>query len=141
VVKGGTRYNVVAAEASAEVDVRAVTLAETERMDEVISALKPHHLEARVSVEGGQIWAPMERTEKTQELFERARRLAEELGFNLKEGLAGGASDGCHCAAVGAPTLDGLGAVGAGAHAADERVEVESIPSRAALVARLMETL
>jgi glutamate carboxypeptidase len=141
VVKGGTRYNVVAAQASAEVDVRAVTLTEAERMDEVISALKPHHPEARVSVEGGQIWPPMERTEKTEELFERARQLAEELGFNLQEGLAGGASDGCLCAAVGAPTLDGLGAVGGGAHAADERVDVESIPLRAALVARLIETL
>jgi glutamate carboxypeptidase len=141
VVKGGTRYNVVAAQASAEVDVRAVTLTEAERMNEVISALKPHHPEARVSVEGGQIWPPMERTEKTEELFERARQLAEELGFNLQEGLAGGASDGCLCAAVGAPTLDGLGAVGGGAHAADERVDVESIPLRAALVARLIETL
>lgn len=141
VVKGGTRYNVVAAQASAEVDVRAVTLTEAERMNEVIFALKPHHPEARVSVEGGQIWPPMERTEKTEELFERARQLAEELGFNLQEGLAGGASDGCLCAAVGAPTLDGLGAVGGGAHAADERVDVESIPLRAALVARLIETL
>jgi glutamate carboxypeptidase len=141
VVKGGTRYNVVAAQASAEVDVRAVTLTEAERMNEVISALKPHHPEARVSVEGGQIWPPMERTEKTEELFERARQLAAELGFNLQEGLAGGASDGCLCAAVGAPTLDGLGAVGGGAHAADERVDVESIPLRAALVARLIETL
>jgi len=141
VVKGGTRYNVVAAEASAEVDVRAMTSTEAERMDEVISTLKPHHLEARVSVEGGQIWPPMERTDKTEELFERARQLAEELGFNLQEGLAGGASDGCLCAAVGAPTLDGLGAVGGGAHAADERVDVESIPLRAALVARLIETL
>ena len=94
-----------------------------------------------MSVEGGQIWPPMERTEKTEELFEHARLLAGELGFDLREGLAGGASDGCLCAAVGAPTLDGLGAVGGGAHAADEHVEVESIPSRTALVARLIETL
>jgi glutamate carboxypeptidase len=141
VVSGGTRYNVVAAEAFAEVDVRAVTAAEAERVEEIIYTLKPHHPEARVSVEGGQIWPPMERTEKTEELFEHARRLAGELGFDLREGLAGGASDGCLCAAVGAPTLDGLGAVGGGAHAADEHVEVESISSRAALVARLMETL
>jgi glutamate carboxypeptidase len=141
VMKGGTRYNVVAAEASAEVDVRAVTAAEAERMDGIISALKPSHSEAKISVEGGQIWPPMERTEKTEELFEHARQLAGELGFDLREGLAGGASDGCLCASVGAPTLDGLGAVGGGAHAADEHVEVESIPLRAALVARLMETL
>jgi len=141
VIKGGTRYNVVAAEASAEVDVRAVTAAEAERIEEIIFTLDSHHPEATVSVEGGQIWPPMERTEKTEELFEHARLLAGELGFDLREGLAGGASDGCLCAAVGAPTLDGLGAVGGGAHAADEHVEVESIPSRTALVARLIETL
>ncbi len=141
VIKGGTRYNVVAAEASAEVDVRAVSVAEAERIEGIIYTLRPHHPESRVSVEGGQIWPPMERTEKTEELFEHARLLAVELGFDLKEGLAGGASDGCLCAAVGAPTLDGLGAVGGGAHAADEHVEVESIPLRTALVARLIETL
>jgi glutamate carboxypeptidase len=141
VIKGGTRYNVVAAEASAEVDVRAVTVAEAERIEEIIYTLRPHHPEAVVSVEGGQIWPPMERTEKTEELFEHARLLACEMGFDLKEGLAGGASDGCLCAAVGAPTLDGLGAVGGGAHAADEHIDVESIPLRTALVTRLIETL
>src|SRR5215208_1455070 len=107
VVAGGTRYNVVAAEASAEVDVRAVTRAEAGRVAEVISGLKPRNPGASVSVEGGELWPPMERAEKTEELFNHARRLAEELGFELREGLAGGASDGCFCAAVGAPTLDG----------------------------------
>lgn len=141
VVGGGTRYNVVAAEASAEVDVRAITMAEAERMDTVLSSLKARHEEARVRVEGGVIWPPMERTEKTAELYARARELAAELGFDLREGLAGGASDGCLCASVGAPTLDGLGAVGGGAHAKDEHIEVSSMPERAALVARLMETL
>jgi glutamate carboxypeptidase len=141
VVSGGTRYNVIAAEALAEVDVRTVTRAEADRMAEVISQLKPRHPEARVEVEGGMIWPPMERTEKIAELFEHARRLAAEIGFELKEGLAGGASDGCLCADLGAPVLDGLGAVGGGAHATDEHVEVASIPLRAALVARLIETL
>jgi glutamate carboxypeptidase len=141
VVSGGTRYNVIAAEATAEVDLRTVTRAEADRMAEVVSHLKTHHPEAKVSVEGGMIWPPMERTEKTAELFEHARRLAAEIGFELKEGLAGGASDGCLCADLGAPVLDGLGAVGGGAHATDEHVEVASIPLRAALVARLMETL
>jgi glutamate carboxypeptidase len=141
VVRGGTRYNVVAAEASAEVDVRAVTMAEAERMTEVISTLKLRHPEAKVRVEGGQIWPPMERTEKTAELFFHARELAAEIGFDLREGLAGGASDGCLCAALGAPTLDGLGPIGDGAHAADEHVKITSIPLRAALVARLLETL
>ncbi len=141
VMGGGTRYNVVAAEAFAEVDVRAVTVAEAERMDVILSSLKARHEGAEVRVEGGMIWPPMERTQKTAELFAHAKELAAEIGFELREGLAGGASDGCLCASVGAPTLDGLGAVGGGAHAIDEHVEVSSIPKRAALVARLMETL
>src|SRR3712207_4170689 len=106
-----------------------------------ISDLQTHHPEAKVDVEGGMIWPPMERTEKIAELFDDARRLAADIGFELKEGLAGGASDGCLCADLGVPVLDGLGAVGGGAHATDEHVEVASIPLRAALVARLMETL
>jgi glutamate carboxypeptidase len=121
--------------------VRTVSRAEADRMDEVISDLQTHHPEAKVDVEGGMIWPPMERTEKIAELFDHARRLAADIGFELKEGLAGGASDGCLCADLGVPVLDGLGAVGGGAHATNEHVEVASIPLRAALVARLMETL
>jgi glutamate carboxypeptidase len=141
VIGGGTRYNVVAAEAFAEVDVRAVTVAEAERMNEILLSLEPQHGEADVRVEGGVIWPPMERTAKIAELFNHARSLAGEIGFDLEEGLAGGASDGCLCAALGVPVLDGLGAVGGGAHAADEHVEVASMVPRAALVARLLETL
>jgi glutamate carboxypeptidase len=141
VVRGGTRYNVIAAETLAEVDVRTVTRTEADRIDEVVSDLQTHHPEAKVDVEGGIVWPPMERTEKIAELFDRARRLAADIGFELDEGLAGGASDGCLCADLGVPVLDGLGAVGGGAHAIDEHVEVASMPLRAALVARLMETL
>jgi glutamate carboxypeptidase len=141
VVSGGTRYNVIAAETVAEVDVRAVTRAEADRMVEVISHLKPRHPEAAIEIEGGIIWPPMERTEKISELFDHAHRLAADIGFELREGLAGGASDGCLCADLGVPVLDGLGAVGGGAHATNEHVEVASIPLRAALVTRLMETL
>lgn len=140
-IAGGTRYNVVAAEASAEVDVRAVTRAEAERMKGVFAGLGTRNPETTVSIEGGEVWPPMERTAEIGGLYERARELAAELGFDLGEGLAGGASDGCLCAAVGAPVLDGLGAVGSGAHARDEHVEVKSIPLRAALVARLLQTL
>jgi glutamate carboxypeptidase len=141
VIGGGTRYNVVAAEAFAEVDVRAVTVAEAERMNEILLSLEPQHGGADVRVEGGVIWPPMERTAKIEELFSHARSLAGEIGFDLEEGLAGGASDGCLCAALGVPVLDGLGAVGGGAHAVDEHVEVASMVPRAALVARLLETL
>lgn len=141
VIDGGTRYNVVAAEAIADVDVRAVKVAEAERMAKVVSGLEAHHPEATVSVEGGMIWPPMERTHKTAELFAHARGLAAEIGFELDEGFTGGASDGCLCAALGVPTLDGLGAVGGGAHAADEHVIVATMPQRAALVSRLLQTL
>ena len=141
VIGGGTRYNVVAAEAFAEVDVRAVTVAEAERMNEILLSLEPQQVGANVRVEGGMVWPPMERTAKIEELFSHARSLAGEIGFDLEEGLAGGASDGCLCAAVGVPVLDGLGAVGGGAHAEDEHVDVASMVPRAALVARLLETL
>ncbi len=141
VVSGGTRYNVIAAEATGEVDVRVVTQAEAERVISLLSALEPHHPGARVSVEGGMVWPPMERTEKIAGLFSKASPLAREIGFELEEGLAGGASDGCYCAALGLPVLDGLGAVGGGAHATDEHVEVASMVPRSALVSRLMETL
>lgn len=141
VVEGGTRYNVIAAEASGEVDVRAVTSAEAARMKGAFSGLSPRNPGASIDVEGGEIWPPMERTEQIGRLYDHARGLAADLGFDLSEGLAGGASDGCLCAAVGSPVLHGLGAVGAGAHAAHEHVRLESIPLRTALVARLLETL
>ena len=139
VVEGGTRYNVIAAEASAEVDVRAVVRTEAERVRGVFSDLQPSNPGARIEVEGGEIWPPMERTQEMGLLYDHARELAADLGFDLTEKLAGGASDGCLCAAVGAPVLDV--AVGAGAHAAHEHVELESVPLRTALVARVLETL
>ncbi len=141
VVEGGTRANVIAAEASGEVDIRAVTEAEAERMVEFMYGLKPHDAGTSVQIEGGMTWPPMERSEKIAKLFDRARVLAGEIGFELEEGMAGGASDGCYCAALGTPVLDGLGAVGGGAHAVDEHVEVANMVPRAALVARLLETL
>lgn len=141
VSRGGTRFNVIAAEATAEVDLRVVTWEEMERMTGVIHSLQARNPEAQVRVEGGMIWPPMERTEKTAALFSLASRLAHELGFELREGLAGGASDGSFCAAQGTPVLDGLGAVGGGAHAVDEHVRVADMPQRSALVARLLEVL
>lgn len=141
VVEGGTRYNVIAAEALGEVDVRAITRAEAARMKGVFSGLTAENPGASVDVEGGEIWPPMERSEEIGRLYDHARGVAADLGFDLSEGLAGGASDGCLCADVGAPVLDGLGAVGAGAHAAHEHVRLETIPLRTALVARLLETL
>lgn len=141
VVAGGTRHNVIAAEASGEVDVRVVTQDEAERMIGFMSGLESYNPGARVQVEGGMVWPPMERSERIAELFDRARMLAYEIGFELDEGMTGGASDGCFCAAMGVPVLDGLGAVGGGAHAVDEHIEVANMVPRTALVARLLETV
>ena len=141
VIRGGTRANVVAAHASAQVDVRVMTHAEAERMTAAILELRPHHPGAVVRITGGLNRPPMERTAKIGELFEHARKLAAEIGFRVDEAMTGGGSDGNFAAAVGAPVLDGLGAVGGGAHALTEHVLVDHMPPRAALLARLIETL
>jgi glutamate carboxypeptidase len=83
----------------------------------------------------------MQRNEKTARVFEVARRVGEELGVGVGEAAAGGSSDGCFCAALGVPVLDGLGAVGAGAHAEDEHVVLSRMPERAALISGLLAKL
>lgn len=138
VVKGGTRPNVVAAEAEAHVDVRVETLAEADRIDRAIRGLKPQLPGARLDIDGGLNRPPMERSAAMAELFERARQIAAAMGVTLAEGSTGGGSDGNFTAAMGVPTLDGLGAEGEGAHAAHEHVLTESLPRRAALMAGLL---
>jgi glutamate carboxypeptidase len=140
VVQGGTRSNVVAAQASAEIDLRVTTQAEGERATQAICGYQPHCPDARVTITGGINRPPMERTEETVRLFEQAQRVARELGMReLNEVSVGGASDGNFCSAMGVPVLDGLGAVGGGAHALDEHVVIRAMAPRAALVARLLE--
>ncbi|HZU19500.1 MAG TPA: M20/M25/M40 family metallo-hydrolase, partial [Candidatus Dormibacteraeota bacterium] len=141
VISGGTRANVVAAEARAEIDLRVSTRAEAERMTALILGLRPHHPEARVQVEGGMNRPPMERTPQVARLFEHARELARGLGFELEEASVGGGSDGNLCATVNPAVVDGLGAVGDGGHALHEHVLVRHMAPRAALVARLLETV
>jgi glutamate carboxypeptidase len=137
VVSGGSRPNVVAPNASARVDVRAPTLAEAERIDRAFKSLTPHLLGARLEVHGGFSRPPMERANAAQ-LFELARDVATTLGQGLQEGSTGGGSDGNFCAALGVPTLDGLGALGDGAHALHEHVLVSSLAPRAALIAGIL---
>ena len=139
VVRGGTRSNVVPAEAATEVDVRVVSMEEAERIATAIHTLAPKLPGARLEIRGSINRPPMERTAETVRLFKEASRIAAELGIDLKEGSTGGASDGNFTSALGIPTLDGLGAVGDSAHAIDEWVDIESLPQRAALVAGLME--
>ena len=140
IAQGGTRSNVIPAEARLTVDLRAETLADMRRIERRLKALRPTLPGARVAVEGGFSRPPLERRASAA-LFARASKLADQLGFSVGECLAGGGSDGNFTAALGVPTLDGLGAVGHGAHSADEQVIVAALPERAALLAALLATL
>ena len=137
-VRGGTRTNVVAEEARAAVDVRAACREDASRIDATIRSLRPHRRGTELSITGGFERPPLERTAGVARLYELARQVAAELGFELKEGSTGGGSDGNFTAALGVPTLDGLGAVGDGAHALHEHVKLDSLPERAALAAGLL---
>jgi glutamate carboxypeptidase len=141
VIEGGTASNVVPARARARVDVRFTTAAEARRVDAAINALEPTLDGATLSIAGGINRPPMERTAATAALFERARELAAEDGWELGEGLAGGASDGSFTAALGIPTLDGIGPLGGGAHASDEHVLLHDLAPRVRLLGRLLERL
>lgn len=141
VIAGGTRANVVPAEARAIIDARAVTRADAERLERTMKALAPHIEGATVSVTGGFDRPPLERTADVVRLFEQAQLVAKDLGLTLEEGSAGGGSDGNFTAALGVPTLDGFGAVGDGAHALHEHVEIDALVPRAAVIAGLLGSL
>jgi glutamate carboxypeptidase len=138
VVSGGTRPNVVAEEARALIDVRAETMSDAAEIARAIENLKPHIPGTALEVRGGFDRPPLERTEAVARLYNIARDVAADLGRDLREGSTGGGSDGNLTAALGVPTLDGLGPVGDGAHALHEYVDVVELPWRAALVAGLI---
>jgi glutamate carboxypeptidase len=141
VVSGGTRSNVVAERATAEIDVRVTSLDDAGRIEAAIRAVRPHDPRTRITITGGINRPPMERTAGVAALYGIARAVAADLGFTLGEGGTGGASDGNFTAALGIPTLDGLGAEGDGAHAITEHVLIDSLPRRAALLAGILERL
>ncbi|HEX6217175.1 MAG TPA: M20 family metallopeptidase [Vicinamibacterales bacterium] len=141
VIKGGTRANVVPDEASAIIDARANTRADADRIAAALKSVKPYVAGATVEVTGGFERPPLERTAAVVKLFEMARSVAAETGVALQEGSAGGGSDGNLTAALGVPTLDGFGAVGDGAHALHEHVEIDALVSRAAVIAGLLARL
>jgi len=141
VIRGGTRTNVVAAEAVAEVDVRIQKLGDAARIDRKFRGLRPVNRNCKLEITGGVNRPPMERGTGTVELFAKAQTLAREIGWKLEETAVGGGSDGNFTAALGVPTLDGLGGVGDGAHAAHEHVVIEELPRRAALIAGLLAGL
>jgi glutamate carboxypeptidase len=140
VLHGGTRSNVVAAEAHAEIDVRIAQAGDAVRVDKLFRRLKVTDPACRLEITGGINRPPMERKPGTVALFQRARALAGELGFQLDEASTGGASDGNFTAALGIPTLDGMGAVGDGAHAAHESILLEHLVPRTALLAAMIAT-
>jgi glutamate carboxypeptidase len=141
VVRGGTRSNVVAAEAEIEIDVRFTCTKEAQRVDELMSSLQSFDERVQLTVKGGINRGPLERTEGVVKLYEHAREIAACLGFELGEQSVGGASDGNFVAALGVPVLDGLGIDGGGAHAANEHILISDIALRGALLAGLIATL
>ena len=135
---GGSKTNVIPAEAWAEVDVRIARKADGPRIARKFAALKPVDKRCTLALTGGINRPPMERTRGTANLYRRARALAHELGFPLPEAATGGASDGNFTSALGIPTLDGMGAVGEGAHARHESILVEHLAPRTALLAAML---
>jgi glutamate carboxypeptidase len=138
VIGGGTRSNVVAAEAWAEFDVRIARGVDAKRMERRFRSLRPVDRKCRLDISGGLNRPPMERTSGTVALFRRAATMAAGLGFHLQEAATGGGSDGNFTSALGIPTLDGMGAVGEGAHASHESILLDALVPRTALLAAMI---
>jgi glutamate carboxypeptidase len=137
VIEGGTRVNVIAEQARAGLDLRALRVSDMDRIGRKLKALRPILPGAKLEIRGGFNRAPLER-KMSAALFTKAKALAVQMGVSLGESTAGGGSDGNLTAALGVPTLDGLGAVGHGAHSHDEHILVNTMPARAALLAALL---
>ena len=131
----------MAERAWAHIDARLVRLADERYLEKQFASLRPFDKGTRLEVKGELNRPPMERTLAIAALFRRARQLGRPLGMELEESSAGGGSDGNLTAALGVPTLDGLGGVGQGAHALHESIVVEELPKRAALLAHLLAAL
>lgn len=141
VIAGGTRSNVIAQNAHAEVDVRIAKLSDAARVEKLFRSLRASDPHCKLEISGGINRPPMERKAGTIALFKQARKLAAEMGFELNEASTGGGSDGNFTAALGVPTLDGMGAVGEGAHAAHEHVVIEHLVPRTALLAAMLASV
>ncbi|MCX6596336.1 MAG: M20 family metallopeptidase [Acidobacteria bacterium] len=141
VIAGGTRRNVIAAEAWAQLDLRVATLKDAATIDRKFRALKPVDKRCSIAIEGGLNRPPMERSPGIVKLFKLAQQLGKDLGVKLEESSTGGGSDGNFTAALGIPTLDGVGAVGEGAHAPHESILIDRIADRTALLAKLIPAI
>ncbi|MHB1794570.1 MAG: M20 family metallopeptidase [Acidobacteriaceae bacterium] len=135
---GGTRSNVVAAEAQAEVDVRIARMRDAARVERLFRGLRATDRACTLTIAGGMNRPPMERSRGTVQLFHQAKEIARAMGFALEEASTGGGSDGNFTAALGIPTLDGMGAVGEGAHAAHESIMLGELARRTALLAAMI---
>ena len=140
-VQGGTRVNVIPAEASAVLDVRVARKQDAAGIDRRLRSLKPFNRKCKLEITGGMNRPPMERTPAVTTLYKKAAEIAKQFGWKLEEAAVGGGSDGNFTAALGMPTLDGLGGVGEGAHATHESILISEIPKRAALLAALIEAI
>ena len=139
IVSGGSRTNVVPAEATVHVDARIARLKDAAGIDKKMHRLRPFNRKCKLEVTGGINRPPMERTDGVAALYGKAVGIARELGWKLGEAAVGGGSDGNFTAGLGIPTLDGLGGVGDGAHAVHEHILISELPRRAALLAALIE--
>jgi len=141
VISGGTRSNVIADTAQVHVDVRVNRLLDAAELDAKFRALKAVDDRCTVTVDGGLNRPPMERTAEIAALFQKAQTLAESIGIKLEESSTGGGSDGNFTAALGVPTLDGLGGVGEGAHAPNESILLDRVADRVALLAGIVAAI
>jgi glutamate carboxypeptidase len=141
VIQGGTRTNVIAAEASAAIDVRIQRTAQATAVDRKLHSLKPFDKRCQLEITGGINRLPMERTAGVAALYKKARQIAIQLDWKLEEAAVGGGSDGNFTAGMGIPTLDGMGGVGDGAHALHEHIVISELPRRALLLAGMIESV
>jgi glutamate carboxypeptidase len=141
VIQGGTRTNVIAAEASAGIDVRIKRAKQAASLDRKLRSLKPFDKQCKLEITGNINRLPMERTPGVAALYKKAHDIARNVGWNLDEASVGGGSDGNFTAGMGIPTLDGLGGVGDGAHAVHEFIVISELPRRALLLAGMIETV
>jgi glutamate carboxypeptidase len=139
IIQGGTRTNVIAAEASVAIDVRIKSAKQAAGLDRKLRALKSFDKHCKLQVTGGINRLPMERTGGVAALFNRAREIAAQVGWKLEEASVGGGSDGNFTAGMGIPTLDGMGGAGEGAHALHEYIVISELPRRALLLAEMIE--
>jgi glutamate carboxypeptidase len=141
IVSGGSRTNVVPAEAAAQIDVRIARMKDAAGIDKKMRSLRPFDRKCKIEITGGINRPPMERTAGVAALYAHAVAIARQLGWKLGEAAVGGGSDGNFTAGLGIPTLDGLGGVGDGAHATHEHILISELPRRAALMAGLIEAV